>query len=68
MKPQDFSAWLRKRAWAIAMVLTVIGIILPIADHPYRLLWTMPITWLVIFIVVRIAAKFPPDMFFPNEK
>jgi len=50
------------------MVLTVIGIILPIADHPYRLLWTMPITWLVIFIVVRIAAKFPPDMFFPNEK
>lgn len=64
--------WLRKRAWAIALVGTVIGtgMILPLARDGFGLwlLWVMPITWLVIYVTVRSAAKFLPDMFFPAEK
>lgn len=64
--------WLRKRAWAIALVGTVIGtgMILPLAKDGFGLwlLWVMPITWLGIYVMVRSAAKFLPDMFFPGEK
>jgi amino acid permease len=72
MRVGEYSMWLRKRAWAIALVGTVIGtgMILPLARDGFGLwlLWIMPITWLVIYVTVRIAAKFLPDMFFPAEK
>ncbi len=64
--------WLQKRAWLIALVLTLIGtgIIVPITTRGFGLwlLWVIPITWLIILVVVRSTAKFLPDMFFPTEK
>jgi hypothetical protein len=56
---------------AVALVLTVIGtgITSPLTvGFGLWLLWVMPITWLVIYVTVRSAAKFLPDMFFPTEK
>lgn len=72
VKPQEFSMWLRKRAWVIALVLTAIGtgIILPITTRGFGLwlLWVIPVEWLIFFIMLRSTAKFLPDMFFPSEK
>jgi hypothetical protein len=70
VKPLVFSAWLRKRAWALALAGTVFGIavVLPAADGFGW--WVIPVAiggWLITFLTLRFCARVLPGMFFPNE-
>lgn len=70
---RGYAAWLRRWAWAIALVGTIIGfgIILPVVHSQLsipRLLVVLPLSWLFIFLTVRWSANFLPKTLFPGEE
>jgi hypothetical protein len=64
--------FIRRWAWAISLVLTLIGVglVRPAFRDPisWGTLITLLLSWLVIFAAVRIAAGILPKMTLPRER
>jgi hypothetical protein len=66
------AAWIRRWAWAISLVLTIVGfgIVLPFTTHPFgpSLLVRVPLAWFIIYAATRLAAALLPKALFPGEE
>lgn len=64
--------FIRRWAWVISLVITLIGtgLVLPAFRDPigWGTLITLLLSWLVIFAAVRIAAGILPKLIFPGER
>lgn len=64
--------FIRRWAWAISLVFTLIGVglVLPAFTDPigWGTLITLLLSWLGIYAAVRIAAGILPKMTFPGER
>jgi hypothetical protein len=53
-----YLAFIRRRSWLIAIVLTLLGgaVILPLVRSPLRLLAILPLGYVAILLTIRLAA------------
>jgi hypothetical protein len=71
-RARRYADFLIRRAWAISIVLALIGfgLILPLLEDPisWRSLVVLMVSWLILTVTIRFAARQVPKMFFPEER